>query len=148
MPTNFVVKIVFTKNLAGIGEVGEEKNVKPGYARNYLLPQGLAVLSGSSQAKSLILSRRGAKKRIAKLAKEVLNIETVTVEFKVKAKDSESSYQGVGATKIEKEIEKKYGPKVKVKLKKAIRKLGEHKLKAKASGTKKEIEVIVRIVMK
>jgi len=37
------VKIVFLKEVEGSGRIGEIKNVANGYARNYLLPQGLAA---------------------------------------------------------------------------------------------------------
>jgi large subunit ribosomal protein L9 len=37
------VKVVFLKDVEGSGRIGEIKNVANGYARNYLLPQGLAA---------------------------------------------------------------------------------------------------------
>jgi large subunit ribosomal protein L9 len=37
------VKIVFLKDVEGSGRIGEIKNVANGFARNYLLPQGLAA---------------------------------------------------------------------------------------------------------
>lgn len=37
------MKIVFLKDVEGSGRIGEIKNVADGYARNYLLPQGLAA---------------------------------------------------------------------------------------------------------
>jgi large subunit ribosomal protein L9 len=37
------VKVVFLKDVEGSGRIGEIKNVADGYARNYLLPQGLAA---------------------------------------------------------------------------------------------------------
>jgi len=37
------VKVVFLKDVEGSGRIGEIKNVANGYARNYLLPKGLAA---------------------------------------------------------------------------------------------------------
>ena len=36
-------KLLLTENIANLGIVGDVVNVKPGYARNYLIPQGLAA---------------------------------------------------------------------------------------------------------
>jgi large subunit ribosomal protein L9 len=37
------VKVMFVETVEGSGSMGDVKDVKPGYARNYLLPKGLAV---------------------------------------------------------------------------------------------------------
>ena len=36
------MKVVFFKDVEGTAQVGDIKEVKPGFARNYLLPRGLA----------------------------------------------------------------------------------------------------------
>ncbi len=42
-PGGSLVKVVFLKDVEGSGRIGEIKNVANGFARNYLLPQGLAA---------------------------------------------------------------------------------------------------------
>ena len=37
------MKVIFLENVEGTAQVGEVKDVKPGFARNYLLPRGLAA---------------------------------------------------------------------------------------------------------
>jgi large subunit ribosomal protein L9 len=37
------MKVLLIKDIPNLGKTGEEKNVKPGFARNYLIPSGLAV---------------------------------------------------------------------------------------------------------
>ena len=37
------MKVMFVETVEGSGSRGDVKDVKPGYARNYLLPKGLAV---------------------------------------------------------------------------------------------------------
>ncbi|PLX79585.1 MAG: 50S ribosomal protein L9, partial [Desulfuromonas sp.] len=35
------MEIILTENVKGLGTIGEVVNVKPGYARNFLIPQGI-----------------------------------------------------------------------------------------------------------
>ena len=39
------MKVILTKNVPKLGEVGDVCTVKDGFGRNYLLPQGLAILA-------------------------------------------------------------------------------------------------------
>jgi len=39
------MKIILLKEVSGVGHVGEIKEVKEGYARNFFLPKGLAVMA-------------------------------------------------------------------------------------------------------
>ena len=41
------MEVILLENLAGVGAKGATVNVKPGYARNYLLPRRLAISSGT-----------------------------------------------------------------------------------------------------
>ena len=45
------MQIILTDDVVGLGDIGETVNVKPGYARNFLIPRGLAIETGSSSAK-------------------------------------------------------------------------------------------------
>jgi len=47
------MKIILREKVKGLGDVGEVVNVKDGYARNYLLPKGLAVDFNQSNLKIL-----------------------------------------------------------------------------------------------
>jgi len=53
------VKIILRENVDHLGERGEIVNVAPGYARNYLLPKGLAYLATPGNMKQL-----GHQKRV------------------------------------------------------------------------------------
>jgi large subunit ribosomal protein L9 len=50
------MKVVFLENVEGTAQVGEVKEVKNGFARNYLLPRGLAA-----PAKEPFLTRAGGR---------------------------------------------------------------------------------------
>lgn len=43
MKEDVPVKVILRQNVKGLGEVGEVKEVADGYARNFLIPRGMAV---------------------------------------------------------------------------------------------------------
>ncbi|HAM38345.1 MAG: 50S ribosomal protein L9 [Elusimicrobia bacterium RIFOXYC2_FULL_34_12] len=45
------MKIILKKEVSGFGKAGDVKNVKDGYARNFLLPQGLALVANEGNLK-------------------------------------------------------------------------------------------------
>ena len=47
------VKLILTEGVHNLGESGDLVSVKPGYARNYLLPQGKAILATESRVKDM-----------------------------------------------------------------------------------------------
>ena len=60
------VKIVFLKEVEGSGRIGEIKNVADGYARNYLLPKGLAAPATpeairKAEARAVVEAKRQAQ---------------------------------------------------------------------------------------
>lgn len=57
------VKVVFLKELPGLGGVGEVKAVSEGYARNYLIPQGLAMIATPAALKTWEERQRAMEKR-------------------------------------------------------------------------------------
>lgn len=52
--------VLLEENVANLGHIGDLVNVKPGYARNFLFPQGFAVLADQSNQKQLAHQRRQA----------------------------------------------------------------------------------------
>ena len=54
------MKVLLRKNVAGLGKVGETVEVKDGYAQNFLLPQKLATLLQTTEAKNITAALAGA----------------------------------------------------------------------------------------
>jgi len=46
-----MMEIILKEDVANLGQKGDIVKVKPGYGRNYLIPQGLAVLATPSALK-------------------------------------------------------------------------------------------------
>ncbi|ABR31269.1 50S ribosomal protein L9 [Thermosipho melanesiensis] len=68
------MKVVLLKDVSKIGKKGEIKNVSDGYARNYLIPKGLAL-----EATPRVLKRLEAEKR--KKEEEKIQIKTQNEEL-------------------------------------------------------------------
>ena len=47
------MKIILTQNVPNLGSLGDEIQVKDGYARNFLLPKGMAMLAGGKNASEI-----------------------------------------------------------------------------------------------
>ena len=64
------MQVILRDDMDNLGKSGEVVNVKPGYARNYLLPRGLAIKATASDVKRVEHEKRVIAARTAKLAKE------------------------------------------------------------------------------
>src|SRR5450755_3205729 len=64
------MQIILRDNMDNLGKSGEVVNVKPGYARNFLLPRGHALKATASDVKRVEHEKRVIAARTAKLAKE------------------------------------------------------------------------------
>ncbi len=60
------MQVILSEDVPHLGEVGDVVKVKPGYARNYLLPRGLAVQASARQMKRLDHEQRVIEARVAK----------------------------------------------------------------------------------
>ena len=99
------MKIILKKDVEKLGFKNEIVSVKDGYARNYLIPEGLAILATESAKKILAENlRQQTKKEDAeveaanKLAQEIKNSE-VTIKVKV-AEDKVKLFGSVKASQL------------------------------------------------
>jgi large subunit ribosomal protein L9 len=102
------MKIILVKDLPGEGKAGEIKEVSRGYARNYLLPKGLALVSTSAVEKQVMLNlEKERHKEIverdkrAELAKQIDGTE---VHFQARIGAGERLFGSITATDIAKEL--------------------------------------------
>lgn len=96
--------VILLKRVDGLGEAGEVVSVARGYARNYLVPQGIAVIADDSnrraQAEEERLSglRSRKLKRVAEDAAASFNDVSCTIS--VQASEDEKLYGSVGERDI------------------------------------------------
>ena len=60
------MEIILNLNMPGLGYAGDIVTVKPGYARNYLIPNKMAVLATESNKKIIAENQRQAAHKLAK----------------------------------------------------------------------------------
>ena len=83
------MKIILIKSVETLGEAGDIVNVKPGYGRNYIIPQRLGILATKSTIKSIkkqidLKEMKEAKtKKGLQLITEKLNSIKLTFDAKV-----------------------------------------------------------------
>lgn len=69
-------EVILTKNVQGLGAEGDKVSVAPGYARNYLIPRGIAKLATEASLKHIeILQKKRAEREAAE---KVQAEETIT----------------------------------------------------------------------
>ncbi|MCL2465519.1 MAG: 50S ribosomal protein L9 [Micrococcales bacterium] len=86
-----MAKIILTHEVTGLGTAGDVVEVKDGYARNFLLPRGLAMLWTKGAEKDIAAIRKARKAREiatlddAKAARDALEAKAIVVTAKAGA---------------------------------------------------------------
>ncbi|MBI2426105.1 MAG: 50S ribosomal protein L9 [Candidatus Hydrogenedentes bacterium] len=93
------MKVILREDVEHVGVMGDTVKVANGYARNFLLPQQLAVVADSASAKQikheLDIIRRRDEKRKAELAKVAKSLEGVSLEIKMRAGEGDKLFGSV-----------------------------------------------------
>lgn len=108
------MKLILKEDVEKLGDAGEIVDVKPGYGRNYLIPQGRAEIASPGALKQLELIREKAERRAeftVDAAKELAErLETTSVTISVTAGEDEKIHgtitnQDIADALAEREIE-------------------------------------------
>ena len=107
------MKVILSADVRGQGKKGEMKEVSDGYARNYLLPKGLAVAATQDNLNAMKL-RDAAKKRQMELEKAAAQenakkLEGIIVKVKAKAGDSGRLFGAVTSKEISDALAQQHG---------------------------------------
>ena len=95
------VKLLLKESIKNVGRVGDVVEVSPGYARNYLLPQDLAVQPTPGNIKKV----EERRKEIEKMERERKTLEGVEVSLERRANDNGHLFGSVSATDISKALQ-------------------------------------------
>lgn len=104
------MKVIFLKDLKGQGKKGEIKEVKDGYAQNFLIARGFAEkLTEQSLGKYNREKKQEAEldEEMRKQAEELKNkLKDVKVSFKVKTGNGDKVFGSISPKQIKDELEK------------------------------------------
>lgn len=144
------MKVLLTKDVYKLGRAGDVKRVADGYGRNFLLPQGLAVLATPGALKQVDRIRTTAAAKRAALNSEMSSVaEKITnaiVTFASKAGETGKLYGSITPQMVVDAINKKYGLNLERRMMEVqpIRTLGEHKARVRLTiDLNPEIKVLV-----
>ena len=145
------MKIILKQDYDFLGAAGDLKEVKNGYARNYLIPRGIASIATKSNLKIFeeIKKQKSRKveKEITEAKKLSLGLENTTITFVVKTAEEDKIYGSVTSQMIHDYLVGKGFEKVekkKIMLHEPIKSLGEHFVDVKLhSNVFAKIKVIV-----
>lgn len=144
------MNIILTETVEGLGKIGDQLTVKPGYARNFLVPKGFAVVANLRNIKELEHNKRQLAYKMQKQTQDAelfkAKIEKVTFAFTLRAGEEGKLFGSVTSLDIAAklaeqgiEIDRK-----KIVLDDQIKTLGEHAVSIKlTAGIVATINVVV-----
>jgi large subunit ribosomal protein L9 len=98
------MEVILKQDVPTLGYTNEKVNVKPGYARNFLIPQGIAILATESNKKILAenLKQKAFKEdRVRNEAEELAKgLKDLVVRIGAKAAESGKIFGSVNAIQI------------------------------------------------
>ena len=129
--------IILIENVDGLGNIGEMVSVKPGYARNYLLPRQFAVEANPRNVKEFEHQKRQAQRKLEKRTQEAQliknKIEAIACVVSHRASEDGKLFGSVTNMELAEkmaaagvEIDRK-----KIVLAEPIKTLGEHEVAVK-----------------
>lgn len=105
------MEVILTEDVPKLGSIGDVVRVKPGFARNYLLPRGLAVVADPRNLKALEHEKRvaGEKREREHRKSENLAKQLGAIALTIKAKAGEEGrlFGSVTNIDIEKALQDK-----------------------------------------
>ena len=128
------MKVILKEDVHNLGQQGDVVEVKAGYARNYLMPQKLAILFTKQQKKSIDEAQRVEERKLERekdqLESVLKQVEDLSLSLKMQSEEDSKLFGSVTKLDIVKlfeengiTIDKKY-----VDLSSPIKTLGEHKV--------------------
>jgi large subunit ribosomal protein L9 len=142
------LKLILKDEVPNLGDAGDLVTVKTGYARNYLLPQGKAILATEAKVRELEHHKRVVAEKLAKDMKDLSavrdRLQALQLELVVKAGDEGRLFGSVTTLHVAELLAEK-GFEIdrrKIALSEPIKEIGEHKVPVRL---RKEVIAEVRL---
>ncbi len=127
------MEVILLKDVPRLGRAGELRNVAPGYARNYLVPEGLATLVTKGALKQFELQSQAEARRNRQMEAQArefaAQLEGVTLTLTAKTGEKDRLYGSITSGDIADALESEIGKSVdrrKIELEEPIRELGTY----------------------
>ena len=134
------IQVILSEDVPSLGEAGEVVNVKPGYARNHLLPQGKAILATKAKIEEIEHHKRVIAEKTAREMKNLEatknELEKLSLEVQMQAGEEGKLFGSVTTAAIAGLLaDKGYTiDRRKISLGEPIKELGEHTVPVKLRG--------------
>jgi large subunit ribosomal protein L9 len=145
-----LVKLILQQEVHGLGDAGDVVEVKPGYARNYLVPQGKAAQASAAKIRELEHHKRQIAEKVAKQLKDLRKtksqLEKLSLEIKAKAGEEGKLFGSVTAAQVADLLaEKGYEiDRRKLVMSEPIKEVGEHSVELRLHS---EVAASIKIVV-
>jgi large subunit ribosomal protein L9 len=98
------MQVILLEKVKNLGNLGDKVNVKPGYGRNFLVPQGMAVFATEKNVETFEARRADLEKKalqtFAQAEQRAAKLNDITITISAQASDEGKLYGSVGPTEI------------------------------------------------
>lgn len=145
------MKVILKQDIKGVGKKDQVINASDGYARNFLLPKGLAVVADSTNMSNLkSKNEANAYKKNQELenAKSLASeLNEITIKIKAKVGDNGKLFGGITSKEISEHLKKDYNinvDKKRIVLNENIKQIGTTIVQVKVyEGVVSKLKVVV-----
>lgn len=145
------MKVVLLEDIQGTGKAGEIKEVRKGYAKNFLLPRGLALIATPAVTKQVesSLERKKLEESVdrEKLIELAQQVEGKEIHFKARLGGGERLFGSITGADVAEELSRAIGSvidKKKIDIEKPFHQTGSYEVAVKLAGDiKPKITVVI-----
>lgn len=128
------MKVILTESIASLGQIGQVVNVAPGYARNYLFPQNLALEATGKNVHELEHRKRVLAKKYEKVRQEMLSLaeklNQVKIVLRRKVSEEDKLYGSVSSVDVLSVLDERGFklPRKSIQMDQPVKQLGEYSI--------------------
>lgn len=144
------MKVLLLEDVYKLGRAGDVKDVAPGYARNYLMPEGLAILATSGAIKQAGRIRKEGEKKRARVNEEMSGVseqlDGQLFTFAARASETGRLYGSVNTQMLSEAVSEEIGVEIEPRQieSQPLRQIGKHTVAVRLTvDLIPEVEVIV-----
>lgn len=145
------MKVIFLKDIGGVGRKGEVKEISDGYAMNSLIPQGAAVQATPERLKKHEEERgreAAAQKQISDaLAVRIRSLNGAHLEMHLRATEKGGLFKAITAKELSQELMRHKNitvPLETIQLEHPIKTLGEHTIRIQKDSAHAEVTFSIK----